>query len=62
MIVDTANGYALGEQARCVSYFEGLFKRCEDTAALAADIAYFDSLVTTSDGSPVQAWLTGQGR
>lgn len=57
-IVETANGFWLGESQRCVGYIGGIFQTCENPQALAADVAFFDGLVRTADGRPVtEAWL-----
>ena len=57
-IVEIANGFWLGESERCVGYVGNIFQTCENPQALAADVAFFDSLVRTADGRPVtMAWL-----
>lgn len=57
-ITETANGFWLGESQRCVGYVGNIFQRCESPQALAADVAFFDSLVRTADGRPVtETWL-----
>ncbi len=57
-IVEVANGFWLGESQRCVGYVGNIFQTCENPQSLAADVAFFDSLVRTADGRPVtSAWL-----
>lgn len=56
-IVDTATGYLRGEATRCVGFVGGIVRRCEDPAALAADLAFLDEQVTTSDGRPLSVWF-----
>lgn len=57
-IVETANGFWLGESQRCVGYIGNIFQNCENPQALAADVAFFDSLVKLADGRPVtEAWF-----
>ncbi len=56
VIVDTANGFWLGESQRCVGYLGSIFQSCDNPQALAADVAFFDGLVKTSDGRGLEAW------
>ncbi|MCA3628455.1 MAG: hypothetical protein IOC49_14615 [Methylobacterium sp.] len=57
-VAEVANGFWLGESQRCVGYVGNIFQTCENPQALAADVAFFDSLVRTADGKPVTtAWL-----
>jgi hypothetical protein len=58
VIRETANGFWLGESQRCVGYIGNIFQTCESPQALAADVAFFDSLVKTGDGHLItEAWL-----
>jgi hypothetical protein len=57
VITDVANGYWLGETARCVGYVGNIFQTCDNPQSLAADVTFFDSLVRTADGRPITAWL-----
>jgi hypothetical protein len=56
VVTDTANGFWLGESQRCVGYFGNIFRTCEDAQQLSADVAFFDSLVKTSSGQPIESW------
>lgn len=57
IVRDTANGFWLGESQRCVGYLGNIFQTCENPQALAADVTFFDTLVKTADGRPLDAWL-----
>lgn len=61
VIRDYANGFLHGEATNCVSWVGGIFRKCEDPAALRTTVELYDSLVKTSDGLPLSAWLSAPG-
>jgi hypothetical protein len=56
VIRDYANGFVGGETSSCVGWIGGIFKKCEDEAALRQTVQSYDSFVKTSGGQPLTSW------
>jgi hypothetical protein len=56
VIRDYANGFVGGETSSCVGWIGGIFKKCEDEAALRQTVQSYDSFVKTSQGQALSSW------
>jgi hypothetical protein len=56
MVRDYANGFVGGETSSCVGWIGGIFKKCEDEAALRQTVQSYDSFVKTSQGQMLSSW------
>jgi len=56
VIRDYANGFVGGETSSCVGWIGGIFRKCEDEAALRQTVQSYDSFVKTSEGQALSTW------